>query len=298
MSSELKGVSPSQLDAMSCRMAWHLGYRLGYRSLKIVPALDLGTGVHLGLEKFYAERKDPVKAFKGWVVERRAEIPTAWDDDLNKMAEVEALGIVMLEGYVDHYGDDEELEVIATEHTLTRQIPDPETGEDSEFYLKARLDGIVRHVDTGNYLSLEHKTYGRLDTGHFGLNHQFTAQVWLGQDLAATLGIEKPIVGVLYNGLRKQAPGPRVKGDLFHRENIFRNQEEINSMLFRAYHQCAEVASPDVAIYPQPNPMRCGYCAFKEVCTEWSRGGDYQFLLDNLFAIRTDGRFAPTEEAE
>jgi hypothetical protein len=279
-------------------MAWHLGYRLGYRTLRVTPALDLGIGIHEGLELFYAKRKDPVRAFKDWAKQRKTEIKPEWDDDLNAMAEIEALGIVMLEGYHDHYGDDEELEVLATEHTLTRPIPDPETGEDSKYSLNARLDGVVRHVDTGKLFSLEHKTYGRLDTGHFELNHQFTAQAWLGQDLAATLDIDEPIVGVLYNGLRKQAPGPRVKGDLFHREKIFRNQDQINSMLFRAYHQCAEVDSEDVAIYPQPNAMRCRMCSFKEVCTEWSRGGDFQFLLDNLFARRTDGRFAPVEEEE
>jgi hypothetical protein len=279
-------------------MAWHLGYRLGYRPLRLVPSLDLGIGVHEGLELFYAKRENPVKAFKAWVQRRRAELNPKWDDDLNAMAEIEALGIVMLEGYVSHYGDDEELEVIATEHTLTRPIPHPETGEDSEFSLNARLDGIIRHVDTGKLFSLEHKTYGRLDTGHFELNHQFTAQAWLGQDLASTLGIDEPVSGVLYNGLRKQAPGPRVKGDLFYREKIFRNEEQINSMLYRAYCQCAEVARDDVAIYPQPNTMRCRGCSFKEVCIEWSRGGDYQFLLDNLFAVRTDGRFAPAEEAE
>ena len=293
MSFEFKGVSPSQLDAMSCRMGWYLGYVLGYRSLKITPSLDLGTGVHAGLEAFYApKRGDPVRAFKGWAKQRRSEINPKWDDDLNAMAEIEGLGIAMLEGYVEHYGDDEELEVITTEHTLTRVIPDPETGEDSPYSLNARLDGIARHVDTGKYLSLEHKTYGRLDTGHFELNHQFTAQAWLGQDLATTLGIDEPVVGVLYNGLRKQAPGPRVKGDLFYREKIFRNEEQINSMLYRAFHQCAEVTRKDLPIYPQPNAMRCRGCSFKEVCTEWSRGGDYQFLLDNLFTVRTDGRFA------
>jgi len=295
---DFMGVSPSQLEAMSCRMAWHLGYRLGYRSTRLNPALDLGTGVHAGLELFYAERKDPVKTFETWCRDRRKQIDPQWDDDINKLVELEALGIVMLEGYREHYGADEDLDVIATEHTLTKLIPQPDTGEDSCFTLTARLDGIVRDVNTGKYFSFEHKTYGRLNTAFFDLDHQFTAQAWLGLDLATTLGIDEPISGVLYNGLRKQAPGPRVKGDLFHRQKIYKNQDQINSMLFRAYHQCAEVASPDVPIYPQPNTMRCSYCSFREVCIEWMRGGDYQFLLDNLFTIRTDGRFAPAEDTE
>jgi hypothetical protein len=279
-------------------MAWHLGYVMGYQSTRLNPALDLGTGVHHGLELFYAERRDPVKAFEAWCKERRGQINPQWDDDINALVELEGLGVVMLEGYKQRYGDDEGLEVIATEHTLTRPIPNPETGEDSEFTLTVRLDGIVRDVDTGKYFSLEHKTYKRLDTAFFDLNPQFTAQVWAGYDLVTTLGIDEPLTGILYNGLRKQAPSGRVKGDLFHRQKIYKNDDQINAMLLRAYYQCAEVASPDVPIYPQPNSMRCSYCKFREVCNEWMRGGDYQFLLDNLFTFRTDGRFAPEAEAE
>jgi hypothetical protein len=284
---DFRGVSPSQLDAMSCRLAWHLGYRLGYRSLRLNPSLDLGIGIHAGLEAFYSDKSvAPAPVFEKWCRARRKEINPQWVDDLNEMASLEALGMAMLEGYTEHYGDDPDLEVIATEHMLTKRIPIPDSEELSRYTITARLDGIVRDENTGKVFSLEHKTFSRLSTKHFDLDHQFTAQVWLGQDLVGSLGIEDEVIGVIFNGLRKQTPGPRVKDALFVREKIYRNQAQIDSMLHRAYWQCREMSSKSIQIYPQPNPIRCQSCNFREVCIEWQRGGDYQFILDEFFISR------------
>ena len=291
------GVSPSQLDAMSCRLSWHLGYRLGYRSRRLNPALDLGTGIHAGLEAFYEDKSvSPVDTFMAWCQQRKAELDPQWEDDLNEMVKLETLGEAMLHGYVEHYGDDPDLEVIATEHTLVKRIPIPEHTELSRYTITARLDGIVRDANTGKLFSLEHKTYGRLNTKHFDLDHQFTAQVWLGQDLAKTLGLDEPVIGVIYNGLRKQIPSSRVKDALFFREKIYRNQSQIDRFLHRAYWQCRDMSSKTVKIYPQPNPIRCGGCAFREVCIAWQRGEDYQFLLDQCFISRADRDAAAPEE--
>jgi len=285
--SDFVGVSPSQLEASTCRLAWYLGYRLGYRAARVTISLDLGTGVHAALEAHYADGADPVEAFTQWCKDRRKELRPEWIDDLNAMAEVEGLGVVMLEGYVEQWGSrDKSIEVLATEHTLTKKIPIPETEDDSDYTITARLDGIVRDSSTGKLFSLEHKTFARYNPSYFDLDHQFTTQVWLGRDLVESLGLDEPIIGVLYNGLRKKAPGPRVKDPLFVREKIYRNDWQIAVMLFRAYWTCHELSSDDVKIFQSPNPIRCGSCEFKEVCVEWSRGGDYQFILDEMFTSR------------
>jgi hypothetical protein len=264
--------------------------------VRLSPALDLGTGIHAGLEAFYKDKSvAPAPVFQKWCKTRRKEIDPQWTDDLNEMAKIEALGMSMLEGYSEAYGDDPDLEVLSTEQTLVRKIPIPDSDELSKFTLTARLDGIVRDLNTEKVFSLEHKTYSRLNTKHFDLDHQFTAQVWLGEGLVESLGIEDSVIGVIYNGLRKQMPGPKVREALFFRDKIYRNQEQISSMLHRAYWQCREMSSKDIEIFPQPNAIRCAGCSFREVCIEWQRGGDYQFLLDNSFVKRTDGRFAVKE---
>lgn len=294
---DFRGVSPSQLDAMSCRLAWHLGYRLGYRPRRLNKALDLGTGIHAALEEFYAHKTDPVGAFLTWCGARRAEIDPEWSDDLQDMEDLTALGKSMLEGYVTKYGDDDGLEVIATEHTLSRRIPIPGRDTLSRYTLTARLDGIVRDASTGKLFSLEHKTFSRYNPQHFDLDPQFTSQVWLGRDLAETLGLEDEVIGVIYNGLRKQEPGKRVTSALFVREKIMRTEAQIDSFLRRVYFQCRDFSSKSVAIYPQPSPIRCSGCGFKEVCLSYQRGEDYEFILGEMFVSRAE-RDAAEEPSE
>lgn len=280
-----RGVSPSQLDAMSCRLNWHLGYQLGFRSKRIQPALDLGTGVHAGLEEFYKAGTNPVEAFNDWCELRRIKINPEWDDDLKKMDEIQDLGAAMLTGYVEEYGDDPEYETVATEATLVKRLPIPgKPGHFSRYTLTARLDGIVREVETGLLFSMEHKTYARLDPSYFELNPQFTTQVWLGQHALGALGLEdEEIVGVLYNGLRKAQKTKRTTAPLYHREKLFRTPSQINAFLERAYYQCREFSSKNIKIYPQPGMMRCKMCDFKKPCEAYMRGEDMSFLIDEFF---------------
>ena len=294
---EFRGVSPSQLDAMSCRLAWHLGYRLGYRLRKVNPSLDLGTGVHAALEVFYRDRADPVKAFHAWCAERRTSISSQWEDDARAMDEIEDLGASMLAAYIEHYGPTPEFEVLATEATLTARVPIPDSDRLSRYTLTARLDGIIRDPETGRLFSLEHKTYKNFSDSHFDLNHQFTAQVWLGQQCLSDLGIEgEEIVGVYYNGLRKAVQTKRTTAPLFARAKIFRTRPQIDSFLRRVYYQCRDMSSASVRIYPQPNPIRCGTCDFREPCMAYQTGGDMQFILDNLYTSRAS-REAEEEES-
>ena len=284
-----KTVSPSQLDAMGCRLAWHLGYKEGYRAMRSSEALELGTGIHAGLEYYYSGKGHPVEGFDIWAKKRMEEINPKWEDDRENMEKANDLGRGMLEGYYERWHDRDDFEVIATEKTLRRRIPVPGTGTLSKCYLVARLDGLVRDLNTGKLFSLEHKTFSRFTLSDLELNHQFTAQVWLGKSLAEHMGIDEPVVGVIYNGLRKQLPGPRVKRELFERHKIYRTERSIDVFLHRAYWQHREM-SGNIPIFPQPNPIRCGQCDFKEVCLEYHRGGDWKFILNESFTKREEGK--------
>ena len=281
-------LSPSQMAAMDCRLNWFLSYHEGYRPVKSSTALELGTGIHDALEHYYNGGEDPAGHFALWADRRMKEIGAVWDDDVDSMLEAKELGIAMLEGYVKEYAGRDNFEVIATEKTLSRRIPIPGKGTLSKCKLVARLDGLVRDHTTGRLFSLEHKTFSRFNPSSIEIDHQFTAQVWLGQNLADELGLDEEVVGVIYNGLRKQKPSTRTKLPLFERHKLFRTQNQIDVMLHRAYWQYREFYRPDLPIYPQPNPMRCGWCSFQNVCTEYQRGGDYQFLLDEQFIKRKD----------
>ena len=281
-----KGTSPSQLDAMGCRQQWKWGYSDGYRPIKAAIPLELGDGVHQALEFHYeGDRTGTVEYFKNWATNRIEQLGFEANE---KFLDAMSLGKVMLEGYVAEYADKDNFEVLATENTIRHRLPTA-SGGTSRYTLTVRLDGLVRMLDTGKLYSLEHKTYTRLDPRAIEMSHQFTAQIWLGRHMAESLGLEEHVHGVIYNGLRKQAPGPRVKAPLFHREMLYRTESEIQALLHRAYWACREFSRKDLAIYPQPNPIKCAMCDFTEVCLEKQRGGDWEFLLEENFTKRRSG---------
>lgn len=280
-------ISPSQLDSMACRFAWYLGYKKGYRPVRSSSALELGKGIHEALDFYYSGQGDPVPFFAAWADRRYKEINPQWDDDQKDLEEIRDLGLAMLKGYLEQWEGQDNFTVLATEKTLKRKLPVPGTGTLSKCNLVIRLDGLVRCRETGNLFSLEHKTFSRIDYGHFERDHQMTAQVWCGENLAKEMGLDEPVVGVIYNGLRKQKPGPKVKLKLFERHKLYRTARHIEVFLHRAYWQYREMNREDVPIYPQPNPIRCGQCDFKDPCTEYMRGGDWKFLLEELYTCRS-----------
>lgn len=283
--SKLKGVSPSQLDAMDCRLKWSLGYPKGFRPIKAAIPLELGIGIHEALEYYHkGDQVGAIEFFASWAENRIDQLGI---DATDRFIEAMTLGKQMITGYVEEYADRDDFEVLVTEQTLRHRLPIPDGGT-SRYTLTVRLDGLVREHETAKLYSLEHKTYARLDPKAMEMNQQFTAQIWLGRYMADKLGLEDHVHGVIYNGLRKQAPGPRVKAPLFHREKLYRTESEIHTMLYRAYWACREFAQKDLAIYPQPSPIRCSMCDFRGVCLEMQRGGDWESLLEMDFTRRSN----------
>lgn len=281
-------ISPSQMRAMACRQKWQWQYPDGYTPILSNKNLEFGKGIHAALDHYYVPdpdlEKDMIEYFSKWMDMRIKAIPGKFDDNIEQFYGMKDLGIVMLEGYLEKWGGKEEFDVLATEKTLRRRLPVPDSDKTVRCDVVSRLDGIVRCHITEKLFSLEHKTYQRYDPKGNDMDIQFTSQVWVGEKYAESLGLDEPIVGVIYNGLRKQAPGPKVKAPLFVRQKIFRNQSEIQSFLHSAYWMYKE--SRKWKIYPQPNAIECSYCDYREPCTEKMRGGDYQFLLDHNYKKR------------
>lgn len=292
-------ISPSQLRAMECRMQWFLGYHEGYRPRKSSDALELGKGLHAALDHFYSGGTNVVGFFHKWVDKRIKEIGSQWDDEVEAMEKARDLGAGMLEGYVEKYFHKDKFDVIATEKTLARRLPIPDKeGKFARCDVVVRLDGLVRCHETAKLFSLEHKSFSRFSLGDLETDQQFTAQVWVGQELAIQCGLDEPVVGVIYNGLRKQLPGPKVKLALFERHKVYRNEAQIATFLNRAYWQYRETQLKSWPIFPQPSPMRCPRCDFNAPCTEMQRGGDYAFLLREQYTKRGQLPFPLAKDVE
>lgn len=297
MSNAPNSISPSQLDSMSCRFAWYLTYRKRYRPKKSSVPLEFGTAIHHALERYYGYKEDPVRAFQLFMDAKLTD--AAWENDRDKIAEMRELGSGMLTAYLKHYAK-ERFDVICTEQTIRRRLCHPETGEETDCDILCRLDGIIRDWDTGKLFSLEHKTFSKFSPEQFERDHQFTAQVFVAEEVVHDkIHLPEGVIGVLYNGLRKQVESSRTKLAMFERHKIYRNQRQIEVFLHRAYWQYVETKREGLPIYPQPNVVRCGQCDYKDVCTSYMLGEDWRFILEEMYTCDSTKRIsdAPQDEA-
>lgn len=288
-------ISPSQISSMECRLQWFWGTKKGYREVAIKPSLDLGSAVHVWMENFYLPNEtyeelleqdkpipDPFKEMQKYFNQRKKYLNLTHGDDLAKWDELQGLAHDLMKGYVANYGDNpySEWEVLESEKTLYYAIPHPITGESTNYRISARLDGIVRDKIFDTIHSLEHKTYSSFDRSHFPYDHQFTSQILVGKELGVS--------SVIYNGVRKQRPGPRVRVPIYQRETISRNESQLKAFLTRAYwlaEQFYGSLSREIPIYPEPSSRRCGMCDFREPCAVYMQGESPTLILNEKYRV-------------
>jgi len=261
-----------------------------YRPLKKNPALTLGIAIHTALEKYYGSGEDLVEAFhkamdtgEDWVVQAAHALAGV---ELAENKKLRDLGTAMLINYFEEY-QDEKLEVLATEMEIARRVPIPADDaspppEAQDFYVAARVDLIVHDQLLDQTFAMDHKTYERFYMGQLEMSTQliiekYVAEGWLG----------KPVVGTIYNGLWKRKTPTKSQSQLFQRHPVYVNPHQVTTTLYRVYWQLRRMHSPDFRVYPETGTMKCQYCPFKQPCAEYIRGGDWQFVLDNLF-VRKD----------
>lgn len=275
----LSRITPTTLSRFSdCRLQWYWANAMGFRPISRQPVFDLGRGVHVALEKYYNAKKkgktiDLVARFTRWADE---EIDGLSDDspDLGPLVHTRTMGITMLEGYVEEYAD-EKFDIIYVEEEVERQLPG------TDWTISCKIDAVVRW--RGKPWVLEHKTFTSMRPDYLTKDHQFVAEAWCAQTL-----LDEPIQGVIYNGLRKMVPGPKVKNPLFERHYIEVNDQKVKVFLKRAKDMYRTMTQGKLAIYPEPSPVRCSMCAFKDPCDMYQSGEDFQMVLDTRFTTREE----------
>ncbi|KKL89436.1 hypothetical protein LCGC14_1914750 [marine sediment metagenome] len=131
---------------------------------------------------------------------------------------------------------------------------------------------------------LEHKTFSRFEEWFLYKDQQFVAEAWVAETL-----VDEPVAGVIYNGLRKQAPGTTSKTtNPFERRFITVNRAQIEFLLRRARGMHKALTSGKIAIYPEPSLSVCRMCSFKDPCDMLLKGDDYQEYLDLMYTKRKD----------
>lgn len=75
----------------------------------------------------------------------------------------------------------------------------------------------------------------------------------------------------------------------YYRAQIHKTEDEFLNLQRDLGNEVLDMLAPDLRIYPNPNRSGwggCSGCAFKEPCTEKTRGGDYEYGLETLFEKR------------
>lgn len=193
-------------------------------------ALWFGTGIHLALEKYYIQGEkrgvDPVETWERYVDETSGDahyINTYHGGDSTFAVEARELGSAMLRSYIEEYGNEPWLKVLATEMDFQIGINYPDFYADEEG-MKVRkekgiyvgtMDLVYRDLRDGKVYVMDHKTcraLGSANTQYLPLDDQAGAYYALARTALRKKGLIGPketIAGVVYNYLVKSLPDSR-----------------------------------------------------------------------------------------
>lgn len=235
-------------------------------------ALWFGTGIHLALEKYYVpgtERgEDPVATWERYVSETRGDtnyVNTYHDGDSTFAVEALELGSAMLRTYVEHYGSEEWMDVIATEYDFQIGIKyDNYTHsgveKDKAAYV-GTMDLVYRDLRDNKIYVLDHKTaraLGSSNTQYLPLDDQAGAYYAVAVSALRRKGLigeKERISGIVYNYLVKSLPDTRPVNP----EGMATNKPKKDHFL----SQLAE-AGVDTTIEDYAKPKKADYVAALE----------------------------------
>jgi hypothetical protein len=210
--------------------------------------LAFGTGIHYALEKWYEKGAVPSSTFDVWWKNLEKNIKDLnegfWIENADEFARHLDLGIGMMKFYIEHYQSElSEYEVVSTEHSFAVDTGltarDPTTGKTLPVMYCGRMDLILRHIKTGKYGVMDHKTSSRHGDDDFllklDMDEQVTRYMWAAQKEAQENDLPyKKIDFVVYNILYKAYPKPPSILEKSGNISINRQTESTTAELFKA----------------------------------------------------------------
>lgn len=198
-----------------CVQKWQWSYLWGLEAKRHRGALTFGTMIHVALAEYYVpglkRGPHPAETFARLYDENVTDEFSQWDDEGNKV-DARTLGIAMLTGYIEEYGDDSYYEILYPEMTFRIDLYDPK-GNYLCTYVGS-IDGVGRDIRTGRIVLFEHKTAKSIKIvrvnsqyGEQGLSYWWAATKWLRHE--GLMGEDEMVDEVIYNFLRKGMPDER-----------------------------------------------------------------------------------------
>jgi hypothetical protein len=206
----------------TCHQQWWWRYveQLGPR----VPPTPLwfGTAVHIALAGWYRPGLErgphPADTFLEAIEEDRKMVVVNEEGEKEFYTGSE-LGVGMLNNYVEHYGLDEHMHILAIEDIYALLF---KRGGTPFLRYHLVMDGLYRDLRTGQFFILEHKTTKTIRPGFLvpggplSLDNQagsYYAAAPFVLPLAKLMGEHEVISGITYNMLRKAIPDDRPRNE-------------------------------------------------------------------------------------
>lgn len=223
-------------DFKRCPWKWFHAWELGLRQIDPRPnAADFGSGLHLCLAEHYKPGKKrgphPVTTWKKWMADQQGQFVRVDDpnetegEGVAKYEDALALGIEMLECYIDKWGSDRNWTIIAPEQRFSIKIPHPQISNRSIVLYVGTFDGIYRDEDTGLIHILETKSTNK-NLDKFMIDVQWAEQRMAYSAVATQtmrtqgkIGSKESVRGITYNLLRRAKQDDRPIGPDGRRHN-------------------------------------------------------------------------------
>jgi len=300
-----------------CGQRWYWGTILGLRGKQTKSALEFGDLVHQSLAAYYIPGRKrgpkPAKTFKKLYVAHGSFSVREYKDEESEKHDAGDLGVGMLEGYVDEYGDDEDIRIIMPEMPFKIKLTDM---GGKPFWYVGRFDALGLWLPTMEYFIFEHKTAATIKTQHLALDEQAGSYWAFGVEYIRTL-IKKGLLKkrkldlemILYNFLRKSVRNPdknwaedgtllKMNGEpaknqpppYFHREPVYRDINDRKRVISRIRKEAYVIRLTEEGKLPVlKNPTQdCHWqCSFHDMCELHETMSDYKSFMEQIF-VGTD----------
>lgn len=289
-----------------CPQKWWWGFRQGL-VLNGPPkqALWFGTGVHLCFAEYYIpgtkRGRDPRETWEEYCEGHFESVRTsstyngdeedAWTDALE-------LGKAMFEYYLQKYGPEENVKMLAPEQVFQLLIPHPDDRTKAVADMRGTFDGVYFDLEDEEYKLWEHKSASQIDTGHLMMDPQAGGYYPAANHLLRKMGLMDPkrrIKGINYNFLAKRKPHNKPRdsmgrylnkdgsiskvqpADTLLREFVTRTPKENNRQIEHIGNEVLlmdKYRSGELNLIKNPTRDCKWDCEFLELCQTDEAGGD------------------------
>lgn len=298
---------------LRCRWRWNVIWNQKRRSKRHQPALTFGDLVHRSLEPYYIPGRKrgphPAQTFLT-LYDEFAEAnfnftirdTDSENEEVLKRLSARDLGEEMLTNYVDEYGPEKHIRIIAPEMPFKVNLHNPKTGK---YVVTAvgKLDAAYQNMETGRYGIIDHKTASSINLEKYKRDEQAGTYFALGPTYLRSIGVlseDEKFDHILFNILRKAKKDTRPENaqgfklnkngsvsknqpaKLFKRHPVIRSEEESNEMIKRIIYQAWEIEQVKKGKLPIYKRMTdtCGRCEIADICEIHESGGDWKEVMD------------------